>query len=77
MNDLQVIKEIKPVQGNQIIIDLPKNFFAQQVEVIVIPYQIRSVTADREQWQHDFQSISQVGITEEQVKIASWQIEEF
>ena len=27
MNDLQVIKEIKPVQGNQIIIDLPKNFF--------------------------------------------------
>ncbi len=74
---MHVIRQIQTVQGNQIIIDLPKDYLAQQVEVILIPYQSHSLTAVREQWQMDFQSISQWDITEEQVKTASRQIEEF
>ncbi len=40
---MQALRTIKKVQGQQIIIDLPDNFHAQEVEVIVIPYEELSV----------------------------------
>jgi len=40
---MQVVRTLKKVQGQQIIIDLPDNFHAQEVEVIVIPYEELSV----------------------------------
>ncbi|MBN2514073.1 MAG: hypothetical protein JXB18_14135 [Sedimentisphaerales bacterium] len=61
---MHVIKAIKPVRGHQVVIDLSENFLAQQVEIIVIPYQPVASKTDREKWQHDFQSISQWDITD-------------
>ncbi len=74
---MQVIKTIKHVQDHQVIIDLPHNFLAQEVEVFIIPYQPVSSDNDREAWQQDFRSISQWDMTEEQIKISSWPIEKF
>jgi len=40
---MQVVRTLKKVQGQQIVIDLPDNFHAQEVEVIVIPYEELSI----------------------------------
>jgi hypothetical protein len=36
--NMQIIKEFKKVSDRRIIIDLPDNFYAKEVEIIVIPY---------------------------------------
>ena len=74
---MHVIKTVKPVQDHQVIIDLPYDFLAQEVEVFIIPYQPISSDNDGEDWKQDFRSISQWDVTEDQMKISSWPIEEF
>jgi len=74
---MQIIRELKKVNGTQITIDLPDSFYAKEVEVIVIPYKKVSPVADSDEWKKDFLSVSQWNITEEDIRIQSWPIEEF
>jgi hypothetical protein len=74
---MQIVRKLKKVRDKQIVIDLPDNFYAQEVEVIVIPYKRVLPTDDKNLWKQDFLSVSQWDITEEDVKIPSWKIEEF
>ena len=74
---MQVVRTLQKVTGRQVIIDLPENFYAKEVEIIVIPYQQSMLHGERRNdWKEDFLSISQWDITEKDVKIKSWQIEE-
>ncbi len=74
---MQVVRTLQKVTGSQVTIDLPESFYAKEVEIIVIPYQQSSFHEEREDgWKQDFLSVSQWDITEEDVKIKSWQIEE-
>ena len=72
---MQAVREIKKVTGKHITIELPNNFAATEVEVIVIPYEPFSPAKEHEGWQADFLAVSQWDITEEEVKIKSWTIE--
>ncbi|MCK8603302.1 hypothetical protein [Desulfoferrobacter suflitae] len=74
---MQVVREIKKVEGRRITIDLPDTFYGKEVEVIVIPFKRAPVLDDRAEWKRDFQSVSQWDISEEDVKIKSWPVEEF
>jgi len=74
---MEVVKAFKKVTGRQLTIELPDSFFAREVEVLVIPYTPMPSVADSDDWKEDFRSISQWEITEEEVKIQSWPIEEF
>ena len=49
----------------------------KEVEVIVIPFKRVPSVDDQSEWKKDFQSISQWGSTEEDIRIESWPIEEF
>ena len=73
---MQVVRELKKVNGRQITIDLPDSFYAQEVEIIVIPYKQAPPVADSDEWKQDFLAVSQWDITEEDIKIRSWPIEE-
>ena len=73
----QVIKTLKHVKDHQVIIDLPSDFSAQEVEVIIIAKQPQISHGEQKTWQEDFRTISQWDIDEEEIKIASWQIVEF
>ncbi len=74
---MQIVRELKKVSDRRIIINLPESFYAQEVEIIVIPYKKRSFVDDKNNWKSDFLSISKWDITEEEIKIPSWKIEEF
>ncbi len=74
---MQIVREFKKVSERQIIIDLPESFSAKEVEIIIIPYKKRDSIDDKNQWKKDFLSISKWELTEEEVKIPSWKIEEF
>jgi hypothetical protein len=75
---MQLLRELRKVTGNQITIDLPANFYAKQVEILIIPYQKMQSVDDKDDWKKDFLSISQWDhITEEELRIKSWKIEEF
>ncbi|RKZ74961.1 MAG: hypothetical protein DRQ57_09145 [Gammaproteobacteria bacterium] len=74
---MQIVREFKKVSERQIIIDLPESFSAKEVEIIIIPYKNRDSIDDKNQWKKDFLSISKWELTEEEVKIPSWKIEEF
>lgn len=74
---MSIVREFKPVVGKQITIHLPDNFSAQQVEVIVIPYDKGALAENTQAWQQDFLSVSQWDITEEAIRMKSWNIEEF
>jgi len=73
---MQLVRKIKKVTGKRITIDLPETFYGKEVEVIVIPYK-RVSSEERDEWKKDFSSVSQWDITEEDVRIKSWPIEEF
>ena len=64
------------VAGNRISVDLPKEFEAQEVQIIIIPKKKVSGPA-RDEWKKDFQSISQWDISEDDIKVRSWPITEF
>ena len=74
---MQVVRGLKKVSDRQIIINLPESFYAHEVEIIVIPYKAPPRVDDKNNWKKDFLSISGWEITEEDVKIPSWKIEEF
>ncbi|MGA7875507.1 MAG: hypothetical protein WCA08_07565 [Desulfoferrobacter sp.] len=74
---MQGVREIKKVEGRRITIDLPATFYGKEVEVIVIPFKRVFVMDERAVWKRDFQSVSQWEISEEDVKIKSWPVEEF
>jgi hypothetical protein len=74
---MQVVREIKKVTGKRITIDLPDNFYAKEVEVTVIPYKEVLSTKNKNDWKKDFLVVSQWDITEEDIKITSWPLEEF
>ncbi len=74
---MQIVRELKKVNGRQITIDVPDSFYAKEVEVIVIPYQKRLPVDDSDEWKKDFLSVSRWNITEGDIKIKSWAIEEF
>jgi len=64
------------VAGNRISVDLPKEFDAQEVQIIIIPKKKVSRPA-RDGWKKDFQSISQWDISEDDIKVRSWPITGF
>lgn len=64
------------VFGNRISVDLPKEFDAQEVQIIIIPTTKKYYTS-KDEWKKDFQSISQWNISEEDIRIKSWAIKEF
>ncbi|MBU1615684.1 hypothetical protein KJ693_10325 [bacterium] len=76
---MQAVREFRKVVGNRLTIDLPDSFYTKEVEVIIIPYKNESVPSidDRNEWKKDFSSISQWDITEKEIRMKSWPIEEF
>jgi len=74
---MQIVRELRKVSDKQIIINLPESFYAVEVEILVIPYKGISRVDDKNHWKSDFLSISQWDITEKEIKIPSWKIEEF
>lgn len=77
INSLRVYSKIL---GNRLSITLPKNFDSQEVEVIIIPREMKSVsnnTSIRNDWKTDFLSISKWDISEDEIKIKSWTLPEF
>ncbi len=76
-SNMQIVRELKKVSERKIIIDLPISFYAKEVEIIVIPYKKGGLVDDKNHWKKDFLSISKWDITEEDIKIPSWKIEEF
>ena len=74
---MQAIREVKKVSGKRVIIDLPDSFYAKEVEVIVIPYKGIPPIDKNDDWKNDFLSVSQWKITEEDIRMKSWPIQEF
>lgn len=74
---MQAIREVKKVTGNKITIDLPKNFSAKEVEVIVIPYERIPMLDKNDDWKDDFLSVSQWEVSEDEIRIKSWPLKEF
>lgn len=74
---MQAVRKVQKVTGTHLTIELPEHFVAQDVEIIVIPYQpeVPSMQED-EGWKEDFFAVSQWNITEEEVKVKSWAIPE-
>ncbi len=64
------------VTGNRISVDLPKEFDAKEVEIIIIPKREAGYSS-RDDWKEDFKSISTWNISEDEIRIKSWQIAEF
>lgn len=73
---MQAVKAVKKVTGTHVTIELPESFVAKNVEIIVIPYEPFSPMQNNDGWKEDFLSISQWDITEEEVKVKSWRLEE-
>lgn len=74
---MQAIREVKKVSGKKITIDLPDNFHAIEVEIIVIPYDKISSMDETGDWKKDFLSISQWKLSEEKIRMKSWPIQEY
>ncbi len=67
------------VLGNRISVELPKNSDLQEVEIIIIPGKRKTVSekkTGREEWKNDFLKISQWDISEDEIRMKSWQIPE-
>ena len=47
---MQIVRALRKVQDQQIIIDLPANFYSQEVEIIVIPYKKASLIDEPDEW---------------------------
>lgn len=64
------------VTGNRISVDLPKEFDAQEVQIIIIPKN-KGADSGLEEWKNDFRSISKWDISENEIRIKSWPVTEF
>lgn len=68
------------VIGNRISVELPENSDLQDVEIIILPMNRKTVSESRigqEEWKNDFLTISQWDISEDDIRIKSWPIPEF
>lgn len=68
------------IWGNRLSIVLPENFDFQEVEVIIIPRQMKSVSNNKvpiDDWKNEFLSISKWDISEDEIKIKSWNLPEY
>ena len=76
---MQAVRAVSKVMGNRVALDLPEDFYAKEVEVIIIPWKSELIPSldDRNEWKKDFSSISQWDITEEEIRMKSWPIEKF
>lgn len=81
MGAIQEIKSwriYRKVTGKHITVELPEEHDFEEVEIIIIPRQ-KSITSEinsEDKWKNDFLSISQWDITEENVRMDSWNITE-
>ncbi|MCP3943206.1 MAG: hypothetical protein GY710_17200 [Desulfobacteraceae bacterium] len=82
MEQIQEINSLRiysKIFGNRLSIDLPKSFDVQEVEVIIIPREIKPVsdrTVHKDDWKNDFLSVSKWDISEDEIKIKSWTLPE-
>jgi len=74
---MQIVRALKKVHNQQIVIDLPAHFYAQEVEIIVIPFKKSLLIDKQDEWKKDFLSVGKWNIKEEEIRIPSWKIEEF
>ncbi len=63
------------VSGNRISVELPKELDAQEVQIIIIPQ--KKIYTNKEGWREDFMSVSRWDISENDVRMKSWQIIEY
>ena len=63
----QVIKTSKQVKDHQVVIDLPPDFSAQEVEIIIIPKQPQVQHGEQKTWEDDFRTISQWDMTDNNI----------
>nr|VFJ57466.1 MAG: hypothetical protein BECKFM1743A_GA0114220_101914 [Candidatus Kentron sp. FM]VFJ75180.1 MAG: hypothetical protein BECKFM1743C_GA0114222_108271 [Candidatus Kentron sp. FM]VFK11564.1 MAG: hypothetical protein BECKFM1743B_GA0114221_101941 [Candidatus Kentron sp. FM] len=64
------------VLENRISIDLPDDSELEEVEIIVLPTKRKTVTGDgvgQQDWKTDFLAISQWDISENDIRMESWQ----
>lgn len=79
MNKIQRISTwvtYSKVLENRISVELPKEFDAQEVQIIIIP-KTETAYSNKDEWKKDFLSISQWNISEDDIRMESWQIQEF
>ena len=74
---MQAIRQVMDVSNKKIIIDLPDRFHAKKVEIIIIPYIKTSPTDRVGDWRDDFLSVSQWKISEDEIRMKSWPLQEF
>jgi hypothetical protein len=83
MEQIQQINSLRvysTILGNRLSIVLPKNFDFQEVEVIIIPRQSKSVSNNKvpiDDWKNEFLTISKWDISEDEIKIKSWTLPEY
>ena len=80
VQEIHSLRVYSKISGNRLSILLPKNFDFQEVEVIIIPRELKSdsnIPEIKTDWKTDFLSISKWDISEEEIKIKSWTIQEF
>jgi hypothetical protein len=68
------------VVGNRISVDLPENSDLREAEIIILPIKRKTVTENvtgQAEWKKDFLSISQWDISEDDIRMKSWQLPEF
>ncbi len=70
---MESIKIITKVKNNQLHLSIPKRFKTEDVEVEITP--LEKITDD--DWKKDFSEISAWDINEEDIRIKSWQINQF
>ena len=83
MKQFQLINSLRiysRVVENKILIELPKNFNFQEVEVIIIPKKENFLSydkIDKDEWKKDFLSVSKWDISEDEIRVKSWSVTEF
>lgn len=74
---MEAIRELKKVTGRKITIDLPNNFSAKEIEIIILPHTKINSVETSDEWKKDFLSISQWEVSEDETRIKSWSIKEY
>lgn len=80
VQEVSSLRIYSKVLGNRISIDLPENSDLQEVEIIILPLKRKTASGNRagqEEWKNDFLTISQWNISEDDIRMKSWQIPEF
>ena len=65
------------VVENRIIVELPKNTDLEEVEIFIFPRKKKTIANKHQEWKDDFLTISQWDISENDIRLKSWQIPEF